>query len=551
MENQQTVPVPGARIRQFFESGSYRPWFAAAAICIVLLGAWARFSLPQIPVTNKDSGGYISPALALLVKGAYEPSHRNFPYAGFVWILLRTTGTYVSITVAQHLLGLAGGLVTWLAWLRLRIFFPSDWRISAAHAVFGLLLVWGLLLSAYPIFFEHSMRPEAIYPFLIGLHLYGAAAFLDRSLVRRSPPLAIWWGSLMTFVSIGLYVLKPIWGLALISGGLPLLIVFVCARGKWRLIPFAAGAAGLLAGLALFVVPESALSSSRPQPVSLINQQLFFVHADLIERELRHDLAGPGTPPFPREILLATADELRAGLTGKCRKPYRTLGFNPDDFMYGKADDQVMQFFWRQPGGADRFYGHYYVRAWLRQPFQMLRKILREFVIFYRFDGKVTRAGSTLELKTNYEDSADIFNNPDYLKNYRAWKPMKDYEEAVRGVRTSDQPYKVDLMTAFLNVVDVTYLVSLLLFLAAGFRWGRKGDPQTGGIPPLWLGLWLFGYNFGITLTVALVHSMSIKRYTDTQFSLTLFSFFAGLLILLSVLLGVIRAVPEAEKQQA
>ena len=540
MENQN----PRARIRHFFETGSYRPWFAAAVVCLLLLGAWLRFSLPQIPITDKDTGGYVSPALSMLVKGSYEPSHRNFPYAGFFWLLLKSTGTYTSVAVAQHLLGLAGGLFFWLAWLRLRTFLPSDWRISAAHAVLGLGLVWGLLFSAYPVFFEHSMRPEGIYPFLIGLHLFGAMSFLDRALVRRSLPLAIWWGAFLTFVSIGLYVLKPIWGLALASGGLPFLIVLACARGKWRLVPFAAGAVGALAGLALFVVPEAILSSSHPQRISLINQQLFFVHADLVERELRHDLASPGNPPFPREFLLATADELRAGFSGKCRKPYRTLGFNPDDFMYGKADDDVLRYFWHQHGGANRFYRHYYVQSWQRQPFQMLWKILRELVVFYRFDGKITRSGSTLELRTNYVDSAAVFNDPNYLTNYREWKPLKDYLAALSGVNATDQPYKVDAMTAFLNIIDVTYLAILLLFLIAGFLWGRKGSPQAGGIPPLWLGLWLFSYNFGITLTVALVHSMSIKRYTDTQFSPTLFSYCAGILILLSLFVGTGSPIP-------
>ena len=199
-------PTRMARIRHFFESGGHRPWVAAAVVCILLLGAWDRFSLPQVPLTNRDTGGYISPALSLLKTGTYEPSLRNFPYAGFVWIILKSTGTFSAIAVVQHLLGLASGLLFWLAWLRLRLFFPPDWRVTAAHAALGLALVWALVLSMHPIFFEHSMRPEAIYPFFIGLHLFAAAGFLQSCLIRKSAALAIWRGGFMTCISICLLV---------------------------------------------------------------------------------------------------------------------------------------------------------------------------------------------------------------------------------------------------------------------------------------------------------------------------------------------------------
>jgi hypothetical protein len=541
---QRQATTPAERIRHFFESGAYKPWFAGAVVCLLLSGAWLRFSLPLPPITNKDSGGYISPALSLLVNGTYEASHRNFPYPGFVWALLKMSGTFSSITVAQHLLGLAGGLIFWLAWLRLGVFLPRDWRVTALHAVLGVGLVWGLLLSDQPVFFEHSMRPEAIYPFLISLHLFGAVKFLERSLLRRSLPAAIGWGALMTAVSFGLYVLKPIWGLALISGGLPFVMVVLLTHGKWRGVPFVAAAVGAAVGFALFFVPESVLSPSTPRNASLINQQLFFVHANLIDREIRRDLEKPGEPPFPRELLLATVNEFSVGRAQVERRPFRTLGFSPDYLMYGKADLQVQKHFQDQPGGANRFYRYYYLRAWLGQPIPMMRKIFGELSVFYRCDGKLTRAGSTLKLRTTYGESTAIHDEPYYLQHFREWGPLKDYVEAVRGVTASDEPYRLDLMLAFLSAVNAAYVFILGLFLVAGFLWGRESARKTGGVPLLWLGIWIFSYNFGITLTVALVHSMSIQRYTDTQFCLTLFSFCAGLLLLVSILLSRFSPLP-------
>ncbi|MEI6033754.1 MAG: hypothetical protein WCS65_05685 [Verrucomicrobiae bacterium] len=523
---------PASRIRQFFESGAYKAWFAGAVVAIFLLGAWLRFSIPLAPITSNDSGEYLSPAAAMLVNGIYEPSSRNFPYPGFAWILFNASGTFDSITIAQHILGLAGAGVFWLAWLRLGVFLPRDWRIAALHAVLGLGLVWGLLLSKHPVFLEHSMRPEAIYPFLISLHIFGAVSFMERSLIRKSLPLAIWWGVFLTVVSFGLYVLKPIWGLALVSGGLPFLIVLACSQGKWRAVPVAAGALGAVAGIALFVLPDSILSSRRSQPATLISEQLFFVHADLIEREIRRDLAKPGEPPFPREILLATADRFRDGFRGEIPNPYRTLGFDPDAFMYGEANTRVQKYFRAEPGRADRLYRHYYVQAWLGQPIQMLWKILREMGVFYRCNGKLTRAGSTLQFRKWYDESVAIYSDQGFLRPYREWGPLRDYLAEVKNITATDAPFRRGLTSAYLSAVNATYLVVLALFLVAGFLWGRKRDAANGGIPLLWLGIWLFSYNFAITLTVALVHSMSIQRYTDTQFCLTLFSFCAGLLFL-------------------
>ena len=539
MDNSATAPSLGCRLRHFFEGDNYKKWVAAAVVLLLIYGAWARFSLPQIPLTNKDTAGYISPALTLLMKGFFESTHRNFPYPGFIWILLKASGTFTSIAIAQHLLGLASGLIFWLAWLRLRCFLPSDWKITAAHAVLGIILVWSLLLSRHPIFFEHSMRPEAIYPFLMSLHILCAANFLERSLIRKSIPIAFCWGTLMTTISIALYVLKPIWGLALVSGGIPFLIALAISCGKWRILPFAAGAAGTAAGVALFLFPDALISSSHPQPVSLLSQQLFFVHANLVDTELRRDLASPNTPPFPREILTSMSEEFQNGFSGKYKKPYKTLGFNPDDFIYGKADTIAERFFRGQPGGTDRFYRHYYMRTLANQPLRMIGKILRELGVFYRCDGKLTRAGETLKLQLWYEESAEIFSGENYLYPLKIneWKPHKDYMDAVRGIKVTDEPYQADLMMMFLSVANALYVIVLGLLLVAGFLWGRKRDPKTGGLPLLWLGLWLFSYNFAITLTVALVHSMSIQRYTDTQFALTIFSFCAGTIIFLSLLL--------------
>ena len=348
----------------------------------------------------------------------------------------------------------------------------------------------------------------------------------------------------MTTTSIALYVLKPIWGLALISGGLPFLIALGCSRGKWRCLPFAAGAAGSVLGIVFFIYPDFRLSALHPQPVSLFSQQLFFIHAKLTDTEMLRDIENPSPPPFPREILVSMSDEFHYAFSGKGGRPYRTLAFNPDDLIYGKANTIAERFFQKQPGETSRFYQHYYLQAWKNQPFHMMGKILRELAVFYRCDGKLTRAGETLKLRDWYKESAEIFSGTNYLYPLQVneWKPYKDYMDSVRSVKIGNEAYHADPMMMFLSVANAIYVVVFGLFLVAGFLWGRKRDPQNVGIPLVCLGLWLFSYNFAITLTVAIVHSMSIQRYIDTEFCLTMFSLCAGIAILLSIL---IQAIPE------
>ena len=90
----------------------------------------------------------------------------------------------------------------------------------------------------------------------------------------------------------------------------------------------------------------------------------------------------------------------------------------------------------------------------------------------------------------------------------------------LRGIDRTFLPF----LCIFLGVCVATLFSPLLRSATAGFA-----------VSPLALGGMLTLFNFGMTLTGAVAHSMKVTRFTQVQFAFTLFSYFALLLILIAV----------------
>ncbi len=137
-------------------------WLTWAALLVILaFGAHSRLIWPGMPVVDPDTWGYFHPALAKLNGGAFiHTNGRNFVYPAFLYVLLAATGTLRAITVVQHGLGLASGVLMWVCWRQWRAWF-TDSRLPAwADAALGLGLVAFFLQSASEVSHEHTVRPE-------------------------------------------------------------------------------------------------------------------------------------------------------------------------------------------------------------------------------------------------------------------------------------------------------------------------------------------------------------------------------------------------------
>src|SRR3954468_12704898 len=135
-------------------------------ISLLALFAWAiwrRFSLPLDPIADPDTWGYLSPALLKLTGGQFiHAESRNFVYPAFLFSVLRLFGDFRAITIVQHLLGLAAGVVSVVTWRRTTAFLPRTRGARPVHEALGLVFVAAVLLAGEPIRVEMQIRPEGI-----------------------------------------------------------------------------------------------------------------------------------------------------------------------------------------------------------------------------------------------------------------------------------------------------------------------------------------------------------------------------------------------------
>ena len=70
-----------------------------------------RFTMPLVPFTGPDSIGYLGVAFNFLNSGQFIGiAERNFPYPGFLTILVNMSKDVSVISLAQHSLGILGGV---------------------------------------------------------------------------------------------------------------------------------------------------------------------------------------------------------------------------------------------------------------------------------------------------------------------------------------------------------------------------------------------------------------------------------------------------------
>lgn len=321
-----------------------RRWVWALLFLILALSGYQRFRLPLTPVSDPDTWAYLNPGLShFLGQGFRHTLGQSFLYPAFIELGLFLGRDMRFVCALQHAIGLAGGALLFLAWWRARLFFPKPRRLpQVVYFGLGLLAVIEQQFSPIVIFFEHTLRPEALLATGAVLQIFLALEFIRARWVKRAPRVALAAGVGAVFSSGALFFLKPGIGLALIPANLPMLVSLfrrgISARRKvvLALLPS-------LLVLLLLVLPEWRLRRADPESVAFVPETLLTIHADLIERQMNDDLASGAPLPYPRawiaELSGSLARELELSAAPAAR-PYPSLGFNPD---YLKSKDSIVR----------------------------------------------------------------------------------------------------------------------------------------------------------------------------------------------------------------
>ena len=522
------------------------PWIVLGAI--LLWGAWWRFSWPLWPVSDADTWGYLNPGLSRLNGGPFEHTlGRNFVYPGFLWLVLRLAGDFRAITIIQHALGLASGVLLWLFWRRWTGAFllPARPRLPTwAVAWAGLALVAFYEGSVSNLAFEHYLRPEAVFPFFAILDLLLLLEFIHAWFRQRRPVRAGLLALAALFTGALLYQLKPSFGLTLGCVALPLAAAWFFPRWPapptWRAragLGLAAATAAALA-VGLFLLPERALSRGDEWSTLFLPETLLTIHADLLRDQMAADLHD-GRAPYDPGWLAANCSDLDRELriaSEPARLPFRSLGFNPDYLLYSNSSFCHRLNAQLAPAQAAAFAFHFYVRAWEGRPFAMSRKVGRQLRLFYNLHCPAYWPLGSLPMTYYYQKTVFSYRFPEYQRRMALYAPAQAYLDAARALAPSPAVLRVSPVMVAANVAaSVTYTVTLGLFIL-GLAWAavRRHAWLPAAVPVLLA----YGFNAGNCLTIAIVHSLYGDRYSYNQLIFTALAQVSALVWLVALVLS-------------
>ncbi len=492
---------------------------AAKALPIAVLltwAAWERFRLPLTPCGDGDIRAYLGPALSQLTGFGFTHVYGQcFLYPAILWAILGITGDFRWITVFQYGSGLATGALLFACWRQL--------RSSVLHDLAGVALAGLYLFSTPTIHFERAIRPEAFFAFSATLNIYLNLRFIRDRFIDPRPRRAVALGAAAAFVSVAAWLLKPSFAIMLVLANLPILIGLL-HTGQTRGQKLALALLPAVAATALLILPEARLRASDPWKDLYISQSLFSIHADIINDQLAADAVRPSPDvPYPAMFIAAAHAKLTETLAedrASQSKYWPVLGFNPD-YLVNPPDG--FSHWLIEVLGQKReteFCRFYYWRAVRLRPWQMAAKVARQLGAFYGV-GRCPAYASMYRpvLSADYQQSEDSFSGLPELAPYAGGNAFKARTALLKSSPLQIGPFpKAEAAGRVLSAVYFAGLaISALLLFSRAMR------------PGAIVTLFLFSYNFGTVLALAIGHTLDVGRYSQYQLSYTLLAEFASL----------------------
>ncbi len=503
-------------------------WVYALLAAITAYGIYIRAQLPIAPFSDRDTWGFLFPSLNHLTTGVFcHVQGREFPYPLFIDRVLALFGTLNALSVLQHLLGVLTAFLLWEAWQGALRFFPATPALRHSHRWIGLALSASYLLSLGPLKMEHTIRPEAVFPLVAALALlcgtrFGITFFLEQKLRP-----AFFWGAGLVAAAFSLLFIKGAFGVGALAAIAPVLAACFRRGTPWR-FRVAVLAVPLALVLSCLWYPERQLVRRYDTLGNAFAQQhLFAFQGRVIRKAIEDEIQGRQPAAYERDLLQNVARRMDDVLNTKSPH-YGQLGFDADAILY--APDSAARYLTeRFPDGRDlsRFYMHYYWAAWRYYPLQMLHKVTHQLYTFYWMKSPYDIRKDPLAI--GYE----AVHGTERMPSLAQPLPLFDqYIEKEHQLTHSKQTWRQPLWLLGLNrLLALVYrLCSIGALAAAVALFWKRGTPEHRR--PLWWFLYLMGYGFFNTLTLAVGHTLEVRRYVQIQLSYTLLATGCGLLLL-------------------
>ena len=526
------------------------------------LAVWKRFHLPQTPLADPDAWCYVNPGLSKLLGGAFQHTYGQcFLYPGLIYLVLAACGDWRAITVVQHLFGLGTGGLLLVVWRQVRGFLPAPRLPRFLFDLAGLAMAGVYLLGWSPIRFEHTLRPEAVFPFFAVLTLCLDLTFIRHRFgvgTERARGAGLDWRGLATgagavFACVMAFLLKPSFSAMLLLANVPVAWSLFAAGRSWRDKLTLALVSVLAPGL-LLILPERHFRRGDPDAHSFLAVSLFTVHAGLIRDQMADDLTQHRTAPYDPAWLGGVEARLTREIQASAvTRKYPSLGFDPD---FLKLETSFNGWLVKEISDRERaadFYDDYYRRTWRGRPLAMGRKIWRELRSFYQFGTcPAYREHDRFDLRQAYVESAAMFDpgTPGFdrlhphpasnLAKMNRYLPARDYLVRCEALGTQQRAVATPAWAETVSgLLSLTYLplCGWALLLGAAVRvlpWARRWAGGTAGVLLL-----LYAGNFGTTLSLSIGHTMDVGRYSKYQLAYTLLPQAASALLVVEAALAV------------
>jgi hypothetical protein len=526
--------------------GQFCYW--SGLVVLFAWAAWLRFRLPLDPIADRDTWGYLSPALRKLIGSDFGHTYgRNFIYPGFLYLLLRAFGDFRTITVAQHLLGLLAGGVLLLTWRQARVFVTNPRVSPGSYHALGLLAAAIFLLASGPIHFETQLRPEGVCAFLFSINLYVVIRFAACCFIDDRRVAAAVYGVAAVFISILLASVKPSFVLVAIFALLPVGIFFFRHGWLWQKIALAGGTA---ASAALLLLPEHFLSRKDKISQTFLPTTLFVIHANLIRDQMADDIQRNAKVPYSREWLAHVHSALSAEIA-KSGVHYSTLGLNPDYLMHNRNSiaGQLRNEFGNDVSALNAFYWFYYWRIWLQRPLLVIKKVARQMAVFYAPMCPAYSRERAFTLMNDYRLAVASLSPEAERIIWDAYAPAaRLVARAETLARTAPIVQHPTIVRIALSILAGTYMVLFLtaLALSVAVFTHKRHRCRLGWLAALVL--FVYSYNLASCFEVAVIHTLQNPRYVTVQIFFTILAQFLALWFVIEFALQTRARCPGAKR---
>jgi len=514
----------GRAVRLLKQAGSCVERRRMLAIGLCLLGIFAvavqgRFCLPPEPVMDQDSLGYLNPALTWLSgHGFCQTDGRAFLYPFTVWAIVLLTKSFSSITSFQHVVGLLSGAAWCWAWWLWVSFLPAGivrrWLAPALGLMSLAICLWG----TRTILFEHTIRPEAVFPLLGMLQIAVGLAFIKARWMGGSRKAVVLYASAGIVAGAFALSLKPSWGFA---GLIPFALILT---SFWRSTPAIRRCSVLglclgvlVASIPLVGLPLAAGWKKDRRSKMFLAETLASVHAKMIAATLEGQASRGLLDPEEMRFSEDFSRTVQAAIANN--KSFPVLGVECDDIFYRSG------LFGRLPHGASnspetlrRYLFGLYFQSLADQPLAFVEKWKSQLLLAYCLPAKELFRPK-LRVRLNYKGTLEVSRVEIGESMPAAWKARWATYWSRCQELAATAPEELALtrgIPPFVLKFAAGALLPSLLFLPAFaalvfIRRGRLAVFQPAAAASLLIAT----ISFAATATVAIIHSFDLDRYLN------------------------------------